>query len=105
MEVDGLVKDGQTIADLAAVFDQRDTSVFVSDDEVDVAVPGPVVGGRGDHLHVHDERIAIGSVEAASDAVSGCRAGADVFKIGEAVHELAAEQIEIAVAVEVGEVR
>src|SRR5690606_18401998 len=52
-----LVENGKPVPDLAAVFDQGDPAVLVSDDEIDVPVAGPVVGGRGDHLHVHDERL------------------------------------------------
>ena len=91
--------------ELAGVQQQRDAPVLVADDEVGMAVLVPVERDRDDHLQVHRERLAVRQLHATTRCVARLRARADVLEVGEAVEELAAQQVEVAVAVEVHEVR
>jgi len=72
-------------------------SIFVANDEVEVAVLVPVKGNGHDHLQVRLH------TEAAARGVLRLCAGADVLEVRESVEELAADEIEISVAVEVRE--
>ena len=100
------MKDRAAVIDFARVFHQGDSSVFVADDQIEIAVAIPVEGRRRDHLQIHHQRFAVARLAASGPAAySGSVAAADVLEIREAIQELAAQQIEIAVAVEVSEVR
>ena len=91
--------------ELPGVLDERHAPVFIAHDEVDGPVLVPIKGRRRDHLQVHRERWAVAGLEPASRRVLRRGARAGVFKVGEAIEEFAADQVEIAIAVEVREVR
>ena len=96
----------RSVGQLAGVLDQRHAAVLVADDQVEVAVAVPVERDRHDHLQVHRQRARRRRVVSRSaGGVLRRRARADVLEVRKAVEELAAEQVEVAVAVEVGEVR
>lgn len=67
-----------------------------------MAVAVPIDGHGRDHLHVHFQRRAVLGAEAHSARVLRCGAGSDVLEVSEAVQEITAHDVEIAVAVPVG---
>ena len=84
----------------AQILHERHTAVLVADDQVDVAVAVPVDGGRRDHLQVHPDWTAV-RFEPPPRSEARRLARAHVLEVGETVEELPADQIEVAVAVEV----
>ena len=114
--------------ELPGVLQERHAAVFVADDEVDVAVLVPVERHGRDHLEVHRQgprrageggrlagrlpgggpglRVGTGrNRQASAWRVAWLGPRPDVFVVGEAIEELAAEHVEVAVAIEVREVR
>ena len=94
----------QSITHLAGMFDQRHAAVFIAHNEVDVAIAIPIHRARQNHLQLHGQRFTL-MRELAAGGIFRRLARAGVFKIREAVHKLAAQQIEIAVPIEVRKVR
>ncbi len=89
----------------AGVFDERHAAVLVAHDQVDVPVLVPVDRGRRDHLQVHHQRLAVGGLQPFAGRVFRRGARPKVLEVSEAIQELATQQIQVAVAVEVGKVR
>ena len=104
LEVNGLGEDRKGGIFRSEVFDERDAAVFVANDEIKVSVAIPIESGGRDHLDVHDEWVSVAALEFDSVGVDRFRAGAGVLEVGEAVEKFAAEEIEVAVAIEVAEV-
>ena len=90
---------------LTGVSDQRDASVFVSDDQVGELIAVPIEGHRDDHLQIHPKGFAIGTLDPDCVLVDGVFASADVLEISEPVEEFTAEQVQIAVLIPVQDVR
>ena len=86
------------------VFDERHAAVFITDDQVEITVAVEVHRGGRDHAEVHFHGEA-GAREFAAGSVNGLGARARIFVIGETVAELAADEVEVAVAIEVAPAR
>ena len=116
------------IGELPGVLDISHASVFVADDEVELAVLVPIERDGGDHLEVHGQRTrrtrqgfgferslpsrrtcagghARRHGQPASGGILGLSPRSYILEIGEAVQELSAKEIQIPVAVEVREIR
>ena len=89
---------GAVWVDNPGVFHEGDSSVFVACDKILVAVPVPIDGGGGDHLDVH----VVGEPDASS--IDRSLGGAGIMKISETIKEFAAEDVKIAIAIEVDDV-
>jgi hypothetical protein len=99
-------KSGSTVgAQPARVFDQRYPAILVAHDQVEIAVAVRIERHRHDHLQVHHQRRTVVERQPATGRVSRLGSRAGILEIGEAVQEFAAQQIQIAVSVKVGEVR
>ena len=116
------------VSELAGVLDISDASVLVADDKVELTVLVPIERDGGDHLEVHGQRTrrprqCLGferslpsrrtrprghsrrQGQPPSGGILGLGPRPDVLKIGETVQELAAQEIQVSVAVEVREIR
>ena len=102
-EVDGGQELGYAVFDFTGMLHERDGTVFFADDKVHVAIFIPVDGGGHNHTEIHGEAFTVGG-DHFTGCVVGCCARADVFEIGEVVDKAAAEEIEIAIVVEIGKV-
>ena len=105
LEVARLGVDGRFVVILAGVLDEGHAAVFVAADEVEVAVLVPVDRGRRDHFEIHREIATRVGLDARDKRILRLGARAGVLEIGEPIEELAAEQVEISVAIEVAEIR
>ena len=106
LEILRLLEDGRLVrSELARVLDEGHTSIFIATDEILVAVLVPIESHWRDHFQIHAQMLArrIGDANALRIHRRGACAG--VLKIGEFVQELTAQQIEIAIAIEVLELR
>ena len=99
-----LLEDRPTCGLRQHVFHKRHAAILIPHNQIDVAIGIPVDRGGRDHLQVHGERLAIVGGQLEARRILRLPARADVLEVGEAVEKLTAEQIEVAVAIEVGEV-
>ena len=83
------------------MIEQGNSPIFISRDNVDVPIPIPIDRNRRDHLQVH-QGIALPARVSVLPARFCMRP--HVLKIRESVQEFPADQVQVAVAVEVGEV-
>ena len=86
------------------MFDQRHATILIAHNQINVAVAIPIHRTGQDHFQLHRQRFAV-VCELAAGGILGRLTCAGVFKICEAVYKLAAQQIEIAVAIEVRKIR
>ena len=86
------------------VLDQRDATVLIADDQVEVSVGIPIERDGDDHFEVHRQRSALTHQPLPRRIIRLC-ASAHIWEIREAVEELTTEQVQVAVTIEVGEVR
>ncbi len=105
LEVARLGIDGRFGVKFSGVLDEGHAAIFIAADEIEVAVFVPVDGRRRDHFEIHREVLACVGFEADAEGILRLCAGAGVLEVGEAVEELAAKQVEIAIAIEVAKVR
>jgi hypothetical protein len=102
LEIHRRAEHGGAVArDPSGVLDERDTTILVAHDEVNVPVAVPVERHRHDHLQFHRQRPAVFSAELDTGLIFRSGAGADVSKIGETIEERPAEQVEVAITVEI----
>lgn len=88
----------------ARVFDESDATIFVAIDSVKIAVAIPIDHHGRDHLKVHLKRVAILGEEADTRFELWRLPAGGVPKPYEAVGEFTADEIEIAITVEVSEI-
>ena len=89
---------------LPRIFHQSHAPVFLAHNQINVTVLVPVQRYRHDHAQVHLDRFAhISQILARGILRTGARS--DVFEPGEFIDELAAYQVQVAVAVEIGKIR
>ena len=105
LEIARLGIHGRFVVELAGVLNEGHTTVFIAADQVEVAILVPVDRGWRDHFEIHREILARVGFEANAECILRLGAAAGVLEVGEAVEELAAEQVEVAVVVEVAKVR
>jgi len=86
----------------AGILQQGDPAVLLADHQIHVAVAVPIHGRRHDHAEGHGERLAVAG-KVATGRVPWLGPRADVLKPRESVDELAADDVQVAVAVEVSQ--
>ena len=101
-EIDRLQEDRCLIFYLATVFDKSDLTIFFAADQIEIAIMVPIEGNWSDHLHVHFQQRSIILLESDPWQVFRITTSPDILKVCEAVEKFAADDIEIAVAIPVG---
>ena len=83
------------------VLDEGNSSIFVADDQVQIAVSIPVEGDGNNHLKFHLQYRTVGSRQRLSPRVTRFTSSSDVFEIRETVEKFTADQVQIAICVKV----
>ncbi len=91
-----------TINHLARVLYERYRPVFLANDDVGEAVFRPVEGNGRYHTKPHRYEL-ITKTQLLASCILWVLARADIFEVGERINKLAADNIQITVAIEISE--